>query len=191
MRRGTTTVHCGVPYESVAANYADLTRILDAVPLLVASCDVECRYTHVNEAYAARFRKAPAELVGLTMRDIVGPDVFGAIVPLIEQRHLVSDPKDNRKLAEYRFFHMTQGDGVSAVMRLKDPGFAHPASPKDYPAAPAGIGLAREALDDVVIRFVSNSHGAHREHLRKGLARNSRERSELRHPSRLFLQGPF
>ena len=49
---------------------------------------------------------------------------------------------------------MTQANG-SAVMSLKDPGFAHPTSPKDYPAATGGIGIAREA-DEVFAAEAAN-----------------------------------
>ena len=63
-------------------------------------------------------------------------------VPLVVQTHVAS--AGDRGLESYSFRHMTQADG-SAVMSLKDPGFAHPTSPKDYPAATGGIGIAREA----------------------------------------------
>jgi hypothetical protein len=70
-----------------------------------------------------------------------GPASARTTVPLVQQTHLTRDAKG--KVVGYRFRHMTQGDG-SAVMTLKDPGFEHPASPKDYPAAVGGIGVARE-----------------------------------------------
>ena len=63
------------------------------------------------------------------------------LVPLIVQTHW-SGPKPGA-LVPFTFRHMTQTDG-SAVMSLKDPGFAHPASPTDYPAAVGGIGRASE-----------------------------------------------
>jgi PAS domain S-box-containing protein len=72
-----------VPYQRVVTDPGELARILDAVPLLVASCDADCRYTRVNRAYAARFNRTPLDLVGLRMSDIVGPEVFAAIEPLI------------------------------------------------------------------------------------------------------------
>jgi hypothetical protein len=62
-------------------------------------------------------------------------------VPLIVQTHLVRSA--HGALVPYTFRHMTQADG-SAVMSLKDPGFRHPASPKDYPATSGGIGIAKE-----------------------------------------------
>lgn len=65
-----------------------------------------------------------------------------APTPLVVQTHVAS--AGDRGLESYSFRHMTQADG-SAVMSLKDPGFAHPTSPKDYPAATGGIGIAREA----------------------------------------------
>jgi len=43
----------------------------------------------------------------------------------------------------YRFLHMTHPGG-KAFMTLKDPGFEHPASPKDYPAAVGGLGFTFE-----------------------------------------------
>jgi PAS domain S-box-containing protein len=74
-----------VTFGTIAADRGDLTRMLDAVPLLVASCDRDYRYTYVNQSYAARFRKTPAELIGRTMRDIVGPEIFAAVLPLVER----------------------------------------------------------------------------------------------------------
>jgi len=58
--------------------------VLDAVPLLIASCDREGRYLRVNRAYAGRFGKTPADLVGRRMVDMVGPDIHARIEPLIQ-----------------------------------------------------------------------------------------------------------
>lgn len=68
-----------------------------------------------------------------------GPKATG--VPLIVQTHLVRGGPG--ALDSYTLRHKTQSDG-SAEMSLNDPGFAHSASPKDYPATTGGIGIAKE-----------------------------------------------
>jgi PAS domain S-box-containing protein len=58
--------------------------VLDAVPLLIASCDRDGRYLRVNRAYASRFGKTPADLAGRRMAEMVGPDIYATIEPLIQ-----------------------------------------------------------------------------------------------------------
>jgi hypothetical protein len=62
--------------------------------------------------------------------------------PLVTQTHLSRDARGAP--ASFRFLHMTHPNG-KAFMTLKDPGFEHPASPKDYPAAAGGLGFTFEA----------------------------------------------
>ncbi|PYQ54937.1 MAG: hypothetical protein DMF78_03985 [Acidobacteria bacterium] len=64
-----------------------------------------------------------------------------APAPRVTHTHLSRDP--HGAPVTYRFLHMTHPGG-KAFMTLKDPGFEHPASPKDYPAAVGGLGFTFE-----------------------------------------------
>jgi PAS domain S-box-containing protein len=75
--------------------------LLDAVPLLIASCDRDGRYLRVNRAYAERFGKTPSELIGRTMLEMVGPDVHASIEPLI-QRVLAGERVEKEMTIRYR-----------------------------------------------------------------------------------------
>ena len=91
------------------------------------------------------FLFAPSAAVVDLSLHAVGPSGARTQVPLIVQTHLAGDGGSG--LESWTFRHMTQPGG-SAEMSLKDPGFAHPTSPKDYPAATGGIGIARELMGE-------------------------------------------
>src|SRR5690242_13920711 len=52
---------------------------------LVATCDREERFISVSRAYAARFNRDPAEFRGRTIRETLGPEIYGRLQPFIAQ----------------------------------------------------------------------------------------------------------
>src|SRR4051794_498744 len=51
--------------------------------LLVAECDRDERYITVGQSYAARFGLTPAQVLGRTVKDLLGPRVHEELIPYI------------------------------------------------------------------------------------------------------------
>lgn len=58
-----------------------LRAITDATPARIAYVDRDCRYRFVNQAYARQFGLTPPEVLGKSMRDILGPETIAHIEP--------------------------------------------------------------------------------------------------------------
>ena len=58
--------------------------ITDATPALIAYVDSEQRYRFVNATYATEFGRSIDEIVGATVRDVVGKDSYQQIKPQLE-----------------------------------------------------------------------------------------------------------
>ena len=59
-----------------------LTRHL---PMMVAHCDRDRRFSYVNDAYAARFGLTPDTIIGRSVVEILGQDAFEVIRPYVDQ----------------------------------------------------------------------------------------------------------
>ena len=64
---------------------ARLLRIVNRLPLLVASYDRARRFTFANRLYAERIGTTPERLIGRTIDDVFGPEVTAAIEPHIQR----------------------------------------------------------------------------------------------------------
>lgn len=62
-----------------------LRLVLDCVPGLVAYVDSELRYRFANRAYAEWFGKRPGDLLGLSIRELLGADHFADVRDRLEQ----------------------------------------------------------------------------------------------------------
>ena len=62
----------------------ELVFVLDAIPALVSYIDADERYQFNNRAYYEWFGRTAEELRGRQLRDILGPDAYGAIKPHLE-----------------------------------------------------------------------------------------------------------
>jgi PAS domain S-box-containing protein len=73
----------GLPFEAAAfgAEYERLKLIADNAPVLLAYCDREHRYRYVNAAYSVRFGLQPEELIGKSVAELLGPDLWSRIQP--------------------------------------------------------------------------------------------------------------
>jgi PAS domain S-box-containing protein len=64
---------------------ARFASILDTVPALISYVDRDLRFRYVNTAYASWFGKAPADITGKTVREVLGDAVFKKINPHLEK----------------------------------------------------------------------------------------------------------
>ena len=70
--------------DAMAATAAQLRLITDNVPALIAHVGPDLRYRFVNRAHAEFFGRDPLDVVGLHMRDVIGPEQFKFVAPMIE-----------------------------------------------------------------------------------------------------------
>jgi PAS domain S-box-containing protein len=73
----------GLAFEEAAraAEYERLKLMADNAPVLLAYCDREHRYRYVNAAYSVRFAQTPDQLIGKTVEDLLGPELWHRIQP--------------------------------------------------------------------------------------------------------------
>ncbi len=64
-----------------AAEYERLKLMADNAPVLLAYCDREHRYRYVNAAYSVRFGLKPDELIGKTVEELLGAQLWSRIQP--------------------------------------------------------------------------------------------------------------
>ena len=67
--------------------------VVDTTPALIARYDRDLRIVWANKNYAVRFDKQPEDVVGKSLREIVGPGVFAVLEPATA-RVLAGEPID-------------------------------------------------------------------------------------------------
>jgi PAS domain S-box-containing protein len=91
---------------------AELRLITDSLPVLIAFLDLELRYRFANAAYQEWFGRSPADLIGITARELIGDEGFELRRPAMaralageEGRVEVSmpHPDGRRREAEIRY----------------------------------------------------------------------------------------
>ena len=60
--------------KALADSEAELRRITDSLPVLIALIDTGCRYRFANRAYQAWFGIDPADMLGKTIEQVFGPE---------------------------------------------------------------------------------------------------------------------
>jgi two-component system CheB/CheR fusion protein len=71
--------------EGLRASETQLRFVTDhAAAMLIAHCDTEGRYIFVNDPYARRFGLTRAEIVGRSIREVMGEAAYAAVAPHIE-----------------------------------------------------------------------------------------------------------
>ena len=63
---------------------AELRLVTDVAPAYIAHCDRDCRYVFVNRPFAHRFQLTPDEVIGRTVWDLLGTEIFERLRPYIE-----------------------------------------------------------------------------------------------------------
>ena len=59
--------------------------IADAIPALISYMDKDLRYTYVNKTYEKWFNIKPESLIGKTVREFVGDDVYSKVYPFFKR----------------------------------------------------------------------------------------------------------
>jgi PAS domain S-box-containing protein len=63
---------------------AELRLVTDFAPAYIAHCDRRCRYLFVNRPFADRFQLTPEQVIGRTVAEVLGTEVYERLRPLIE-----------------------------------------------------------------------------------------------------------
>ncbi|WP_217125270.1 PAS-domain containing protein [Hydrogenophilus thiooxidans] len=95
--------------EALAYSEARLRLILDSIPAMVAYVDREQRYRYANRVYADWFETTPEAIVGQTIAEVVGAEVFAQI-----ETHLERALTGERVTYEY---HRTRANGKRVFAR--------------------------------------------------------------------------
>jgi PAS domain S-box-containing protein len=69
--------------EELARRGRQLEEVLDTAPMRVCLTDLDRRYRYVNREFCAFAGRRPEEILGLTSEELVGPEVSGALTPLV------------------------------------------------------------------------------------------------------------
>ena len=69
----------------LAEREAELRLITELLPVYILRADAQLRYRFVNPAYARRFSKEPADLVGRSIEETIGSEAFSATRPYLER----------------------------------------------------------------------------------------------------------
>lgn len=65
---------------------SQLTRVLlEQVPIMLCQCDLQHRYVFANQAYAKRFGVQPSDLIGRSVKDVVGPAAYLKMLPIVDR----------------------------------------------------------------------------------------------------------
>jgi PAS domain S-box-containing protein len=67
-----------------AFDFASILGVADAIPMMIAFCDASLRYHFVNRALADWLETPRAEILGKTMRDMLGEKAFATREPMLQ-----------------------------------------------------------------------------------------------------------
>jgi PAS domain S-box-containing protein len=70
---------------AIEAGARQLRLITDALPVLIGYVDKEQKYRFTNRAYEAWFGRKPEELLGCTVPDVLGGEIYANVQPYIAQ----------------------------------------------------------------------------------------------------------
>jgi PAS domain S-box-containing protein len=71
--------------EILRENEAQLRLVTDNAPVLLVRTDRHDRYTFVNRAYAERHGFQPSQMIGMSVRDAVGPEAYAGFKPHMDE----------------------------------------------------------------------------------------------------------
>jgi PAS domain S-box-containing protein len=98
--------------EELARSRDQLRLVMDALPALVAYVDSNERYVVVNAAYEEWFRRPNADIVGSTVAEVLGPQVYALVQPHIRTA-LSGRP------ADYQYFNPDVRAGAGAEVHVR------------------------------------------------------------------------
>jgi PAS domain S-box-containing protein len=70
--------------EQVTFDFAQVLSIADALPMPIAYLDLKRRYRFVNRAFANFFERPRAEILGRTVVELLGPEVYATRKPMFD-----------------------------------------------------------------------------------------------------------
>src|SRR5690606_13219870 len=70
---------------ALIASRRQLQLVSDSAPVMLANCGAGYRYKFVNKAYAERYGRAARDIVGRTVRDVLGDAAFAQLKPLADR----------------------------------------------------------------------------------------------------------
>jgi PAS domain S-box-containing protein len=73
-----------IALEKLDAKEREVQRIFDALPVLVAHWDRDQRNLSANRAYSEYFHLAAEQIIGMHLRDVLGPEIYAKNLPFIE-----------------------------------------------------------------------------------------------------------
>jgi PAS domain S-box-containing protein len=86
---------------AIEANARQLRLITDALPVLIGYIDKEEKYRFANRAYEPWFGRKPEELLGLTLREVLGEKAYASVQGHVAQA-LRGEPGDFEARMPYR-----------------------------------------------------------------------------------------
>jgi PAS domain S-box-containing protein len=86
---------------AIEANARQLRLITDALPVLIGYVDQEEKYRFANRAYEPWFGRKPDELLGLTLREVLGEEAYAGVREHVA-RALRGEPRDFETRMPYR-----------------------------------------------------------------------------------------
>ena len=140
----------------VRASEAQLRLVMDAIPLLVSFVSLEARYVSVNKAYETWFGIAAADLVGRSVREVIGEVAYSVLEPYV-RRGLAGERFSFEQYGVPYRLGGTRDVKVSFVPQRTESGAVH-----GYVAILEDI-TQRRALEAEARRLVAESAQAHRE----------------------------
>ena len=72
-------------HDALTESETQLQMIADSVPAYIGSIDSQQRYRFVNRAYVDRWGKSTDEIVGLTIRELLGEELYGKVRGSVER----------------------------------------------------------------------------------------------------------
>ncbi|HMK83743.1 MAG TPA: PAS domain S-box protein, partial [Candidatus Bathyarchaeia archaeon] len=101
----------------LAESVARLTLITDSLPALISYVDPELRYKFVNKSYEEWFGRAPAEIVGRHVKDVLGEMIYQRALA-----HLNLALSGERQSYDYALPHRSLGTRYVRAMYIPDIG---------------------------------------------------------------------
>jgi PAS domain S-box-containing protein len=83
VRQPSTADH-GIPALSGALDFSQILAVADALPVMIGYIDREQRYTFVNRALCDWFERPRRDILGRTIREMLGEENYRARAPLID-----------------------------------------------------------------------------------------------------------
>ena len=93
-----------LPAEPPGFDFSSMLAVADMLPVMIAFIDEELRYRFMNKPMADWFERPRAELLGLTMRELLGEEAWAVREPLVEAAFA-----GERKFFAADFKHSTRG----------------------------------------------------------------------------------